>query len=89
MGLTTQMISWIREETIPRLKQEYSITSRQEFIEYNKEDSDMDMVWLTSAACQESLTDEDNVDWADEIEDFGEEQLILNWVYDWLMNEDW
>lgn len=46
-------------------------------------------IWLTSAACQESLTDEDNVDWADEIEDFGEEQLILNWVYDWLMNEDW
>lgn len=43
MGLTTQMISWIREETIPRLKQEYSITSRQEFIEYNKEDNDMDM----------------------------------------------
>jgi hypothetical protein len=86
MGLTPEMITWIKEETIPRLKEEYEIMNSKEFV---KDNDGIDMVWLSSSACNCELTTEDKKDWEEEIEDFGAAQVILNWVYDWLMTEEW
>lgn len=88
MGLTEEMIRCIKEETIPRLKEEYNIKSSKEF---KKNNDGIDMVWLTSSACSCKLSESDlnDPEIKDEIENWGEEQIISNWVYDWLMDEIW
>lgn len=89
MGLTDEMIKCIKDETIPRLKEEYNIKSSKEFEENN---DDIDMVWLTSSArcCELSEADLNDPEIIDEIENWGDaEQIILNWVYDWLCCEEW
>ena len=70
------------------MKQEYNISSSKEWHD-KYDDIDVDMVYLSSEACEESLSDKDRKLYEEEIEDYGEEQIIQNLVGDWLNENEW
>ena len=88
MGLTPNMIKIIKDEIIPDLKREYGVKNKDEF----RGQTDIDMVELTGLVCLEDFPDEylKKYDWLkQDIEELGQEQVILNMVWEWLIDEDW
>tara|TARA_B100001113_G_scaffold187067_1_gene153224 strand:+ start:207 stop:491 length:285 start_codon:yes stop_codon:yes gene_type:complete len=94
MGLTPNMIKIIKDKIIPDLKREYGVKNKDEFRK-----KDIDLSDGTGSFSLKGLPEEDvnrwmktemelflMLFWPEEIE---EEELIKNWVLDWLIDEDW